>query len=78
MRLYTSLGKPLWCQTPELLIRIVGFLIDTETINLLLNGRFSVHEHVAETWGKSTVIVPVVFMSIIFIEGTSVRIDGKA
>ena len=78
MCLNTYLGRPLRRQTPDLLLNIVVFLIDTDPINLLLNGVLAVLEHVLETWGKSAVLVPVVCIAIVFIASTSVRTYGKA
>ena len=77
MRLDTSLGRTLQRQTPDLLLGIVRFLIDTDLINLVLNERFSLIDSVADNWGQSPVIVPDVCISILIIAGTSVRTDGK-
>ena len=52
MNLDPSLGRPLRRRTTNLLLGIIGVMIDTEPINLVLNGIFSVLDHVAETWGK--------------------------
>ena len=78
MHIDPYLVSPLQCQTHDLLIRIFGVLIYMDPINLVINGIFAVLENVAETWGKSTVLVPVVYISIVFIAGTSFRTYGKA
>ena len=78
MHLNPSLVRPLWHQTPKLLIGIIGVLIDTDPINLVLNGRFNVLEHVAETWWHSAVLVPVFCIEIVFIEGKPIRKYVKA
>ena len=78
MRLNTYLGRPLRRRTPDLLLGIAGVLIDTNPINLVINGRVYVIEHVVDTSGQSTVLVPIIFIEIVFITGTSVRTDGKS
>ena len=78
MRLDTSISRPIRLQTPNLLIEVVGVLIDTDPINLVLNGIFSVLEQVAETWGQSAVLVPVFCIEIVFIAGTSIIKDGRS
>ena len=78
IRLNPSLVRPLRRRTPGLLIGIIRVLMDTYLINLVLNRRFSVLEHVADTWGQSIVLVPVVYIAIVFVAVKSVRTDGKA
>ena len=51
MHIDTSLGRPLWRRTSDLLLRNFRVLTDTDPINPILNRRFSVFENVAETWG---------------------------
>ena len=49
MRLNTYLGRPLWHQKPDLLLGIVGVLIETVLINLEINGRLALLEHDEDT-----------------------------
>ena len=78
MRLDPSLGMPLRRQTSKLLIRIVRVLIDTDPINIVLNGIFAILELAAETWGHSVVLVTVVCIAIVLIKCTYVKIYGKS
>ena len=78
MHLNPYLGRPLLCQTHILLFGIIGFQIVKDPINVVLNGRFVILEHIAETWGQSAVLVTFVCITIILITSTSVRIDEKA
>ena len=78
MHLGKYLGRPLQRQTTNLLLRIYGVLIDTYPINIVINEIFDLLEHVAETWGNSAVLVPVVCIAIVFIASTSVRTYGKS
>ena len=78
MHLNTSRGRPIWCQTPDLLIGIFGYLIENDPINLMINGIFPLLEHFTDTWGQSTVLVPVFFITVVFIAGISVKTDDKS
>ena len=78
MGLDSSFGMPLRNRTPELLLGIVRVLIDRHPINLVINGRFSILEHVAETWVQYAVIFIAGCIAIVFITCTSVRTDGKS
>ena len=78
MRLNPYIGRPLRCQTPELFLGIFGVLIDTDLVNIVINGIFTVLENITDTWEQSEVLVPVICIAIILITGKSVRIDGRA